>query len=365
MISYKNPQRIGHIREMAGLNQTALAKRMNVSPSLISHWEAGVRTPSETQLIELARALGVTPDYLVNAEVCPRFQFRARVSLPDEEAEQLLKDASQQVYFVDAVFKMAGKNLKPFGLKADFDHQQLTNIAGQFREALRLNRHVTLGELKEALREWNVFVFEWAMPISVSGLSYRGATTVIIINAQHTKERKLFTLAHEFAHVLFHLGKDQNTVVSVIASNRDPQEKEANKFATELLMASSDIDQLIKDYGSSLRQPAILGMAAKMFNVSPDAMFYRLTQREIFRWTEKVKYIPVAPKEKEKPEFRVTEISDQVSKELLHAAVSLYENQKATTGKLAEWFFAPRTKVEEYLTALIQEQENGICCEDG
>jgi Zn-dependent peptidase ImmA (M78 family) len=71
------------------------------------------------------------------------------------------------------------------------------------------------------LAEWNVFVFEWALPVQVSGLSYRGATTVIIINSLHTKQRRLFTLAHEFAHVLFHLGQASVSARSVITSGRN------------------------------------------------------------------------------------------------------------------------------------------------
>jgi Zn-dependent peptidase ImmA (M78 family)/DNA-binding XRE family transcriptional regulator len=364
MNSHNLSKRLGDVRELAQLSQTDLAKRLGVSPSLVSHWESGTRVPSQLQLMELARAFGVALDYLLNAEVSAKFQFRAKATLKAEQRRQVdsvLKDASEQVYFVDVVFRAAGKILKPFGLKADFSYEQLTGLAAQFREALRLNRRVTLGELKGALAEWNVFVFEWAMPVWVSGLSYRGSTTVIFINSLHTRERKLFTLAHEFAHVLFHLGRDsKETVVSVIASNRDPMEKEANQFASELLMATAEIDGVVKDWGNSLRQPVVLGMAASSFNVSVDAMFYRLAGRGVFRWEEKNKYIPGPPKEATVPEFRVSDPVKQVSKEFLHTAISLHEKERASAGKLAEWLFAPRMKVEGYLADLGREQENGI-----
>lgn len=356
-------ERLTEVRELARLSQTALAQRLGLSASLISHWEAGTRVPSQAQLIGLARSLGVTLDYLLNADVTPRFQFRGKAKLKAEEQQQVdrvLKDASQQVYFLDVVFRAAGKNLKPFGLKAEFSYDQLTSLATQFREALRLNRRVTLGELKQALSEWNVFVFEWAMPTHISGLSYRGVTTIIIINSLHTKQRKLFTLAHEFAHVLFHLGSDQEVVVSIVASNRDPVEKEANCFASELVMATAEIDQLIQEWGKSVRQPVLLGLAAKAFNVSVDAMFYRLADRGVFRWDEKSKYIPGPPKEKAVPEFRVKKLEDEVSKEFLSMAISLHETEKASAGKVAEWLFAPRILVEEYLAELGRQQENGI-----
>lgn len=361
---HKLSKRIADVRDLTHLSQIALAKRLGVSSSLVSHWEAGTRVPSQPQLTSLAQGLGVSLDYLLNAEVLPRFMYRAKATLPAEQKRQVdrvLTDASQQVYFVDVACRTAGKNLKPLGLKADFNAEQLGDVADQIREALRLNRRVTLEELKEALTEWGVFVFEWNMPVEVSGLSYRGATTVIIINKLHGKQRKLFTLAHELGHVLFHLGHDQETVVSFIASNRDPLEKQANQFASELLMASVEIDRLLRECGTEgVRQPVMLGMAAKMFNVSVDAMFYRLAARGIFRWEEKARYIPKPVEYKTPPEHRVEELEEQVSGKFLRTIISLHENQKASAGKLAEWVFAPRTKVEEYLTDLSREQENGI-----
>jgi Zn-dependent peptidase ImmA (M78 family)/DNA-binding XRE family transcriptional regulator len=364
MKAHNFPKRLSEVRELAHLSQTDLAKRLGISPSLVSHWESGTRTPSETQVMELARALGVALEYLLHAEFTPQFHFRAKATLEAEQerqVERVLKDASQQVYFVDVVTRAAGNNLKPFSLKADFSYDQLAKLAVQFREVLRLNRRVTLGELKEALAEWNVFVFEWDMPVQVSGLSYRGATSVIIINSLHTKQRRLFTLAHEFAHVLFHLGRDkQETAVSLIASNRDPLEKEANRFASELLMPTTELEQLVKDSREALRQPVGLSMAAKIFNVSVDAMFYRLAGMDVFRWDEKSKYIPAPPKEANVPEHRVHKLEEQASKEFLHAAIALHEKEKASAGKLAEWLFAPRGTVDDYLAALGQEQENGI-----
>jgi len=46
------------------------------------------------------------------------------------------------------------------------------------------------------------------MPWHLSGLSFRGPFTVIFINRLHPPTRRLFTLAHEFAHVIFHLGRE-------------------------------------------------------------------------------------------------------------------------------------------------------------
>jgi hypothetical protein len=312
-------------------------------------------------------------DYLLNATVRPHFKFRAQKTSPQHDAiDRALLDASLQVHFVDTAFRLAEKAPKPFSLRADFDSfGALPNITTNFRQTLKLNRRVTLDELKQALAEWNIFVFDWCMPWHLSGLSFRGPFTVIFINHEHTTARRLFTLAHEFAHVVFHLDRKtlqtkepDDTVVS-IASNRDPIEKQANAFAGELLMPRADLEQLVKNLGSRLRDPACLEAVAQHFNVSRDALFYRLTQLDFFRWTEKSTYFVGKFPTPDVPTHRLEDkdpktIDRQVDPRFRDLALSLHQADKISTGKLAEWFFAPRHVMEEYLTELSSAKENAI-----
>jgi transcriptional regulator with XRE-family HTH domain len=362
------PARIAEIRTLVKLSQAQLAMKLGVSTSLVSHWEKGTRTPSGTQLLTLAQHVGVTLDYLLNATVRPHFKFRAQKTSPQHDAiDRALLDASLQVHFVDTAFRLAEKTPKPFSLRADFDSfGALPNITTNFRQTLKLNRRVTLDELKQALAEWNIFVFDWCMPWHLSGLSFRGPFTVIFINHEHTPARRLFTLAHEFAHVVFHLDRKNlqtkepdDTVVS-IASNRDPIEKQANAFAGELLMPRADLEQLVKNLGSRLRDPACLEAVAQHFNVSRDAIFYSLTKLQVFTWADKSTYFRGTFPLHDPPTERVKDIDQQVDTHFRDLALGLHQQDKISTGKLAEWFFAPRHVMDDYLTKLSSAKENAI-----
>lgn len=59
------PERLRSARQTRELNQEALAKRANLQPSAISHFETGTRKPSFDNLRRLADALDVTTDYLL------------------------------------------------------------------------------------------------------------------------------------------------------------------------------------------------------------------------------------------------------------------------------------------------------------
>lgn len=362
------PQRMSDVRELIGLSQTALAKRLGVSPSLVSMWEGGERSPAEGQVLEIASALGVSLDFLVNAEVRPHFQPRATVTMPakeDHACRQALRDATEQVFYLASAYEMAKEVPGQFSLRCDFSSGQLPGLAQQVREAFKLDRRVSSEELKRAATERNIHVFEWSLPSKISGLSYRGAVTVIIINRDHPPGRRLFTLAHELGHVLFHLPggggeRGVDTEVSFFASNRDPKEKEANSFAAELLMPTDEIDAFVRRFGHELQSPSFLPVAARSFNVSPDALFYRLVGKNVYAWTDKDRFLSSRKPEAKLPETRVENIDEQVDPELVRLGLRLYEQEAVSAGKLAEWFFAPRLVVEDYLARFSEERDSVI-----
>ena len=366
-------KRLTEVRTLANQSQAGLAGKLGVSASLISHWEKGTRIPDESQLIELARHLGVALDYLLNSEIRPHFRCRAQTTSNQRDAiDQTMLDASEQLHFVDTALRMAKQPPVPFSLWAEFDtFANLPNIARNLRDTLKLNRRVTLAELKQALSERNIFVFDWAMPWHLSGLSYRGPFTAIFINYKHTPARRLFTLAHEFAHVVFHLGRKDpetkrpiDTVVSAIASHRDPLEKEANAFAGEFLMPEADLKAIVKTHGSRLKDPSCLERVAQEFNVSRDALFYRLTKLEVFRWTEKAKYFRNDFATPAAPTNRVDQIDDQVDARFRNVALELHEDGQISNGKLAQWFFTQRHILEDYLAEVARDKDLTILDDD-
>ena len=57
--------RIAALRRAAGWNQAELAQRLRISPSAVGMYEQGRREPSADMLVQIARVLGVSVDYLL------------------------------------------------------------------------------------------------------------------------------------------------------------------------------------------------------------------------------------------------------------------------------------------------------------
>lgn len=341
------------IREMLGLSQKELAEKLNVHVSLISKWEKGERRPSAELLFELSKILGLSIDFILNYETKYNIKFRSKRISKKNDIGEVLKDLTQLIYYIFKSYETLNQLPEKFNYFMKFDFHDFKKQCDEIKELFKLNRIVSYSELKEALIEKNIHVFEWILPMKVSGISYREDIAVIVINYNHSKERRLFTLAHELAHIIFHLNEiDTNITISEVSSINKTEEKIANLFAAELLMPSDEFERLVEYFKDDIRNPLTLDTIAKFFNVSREAVFYRLAEKKFFDWKEKSKFFSKINLSEVITSNRVENIDEQVSKKFLINALTLYANEKISTGKLSEWLFIDKIRLEEYLSNL-------------
>ena len=62
------PEKLKRLRQNCMLSQRDVARRLDVSPSIISAYETGERTPSVENILALALMYGCTTDYLLGCE---------------------------------------------------------------------------------------------------------------------------------------------------------------------------------------------------------------------------------------------------------------------------------------------------------
>ena len=86
--------RIAALRRAAGWNQAELARRLRISPSAVGMYEQGRREPSADMLVQIARVLEVSVDYLLTGEVTREEtesleqMLRNRITSADRRLEQ-------------------------------------------------------------------------------------------------------------------------------------------------------------------------------------------------------------------------------------------------------------------------------------
>lgn len=120
-----------------------------------------------------------------------------------------------------------------------------------------------------------------------SGVLIRnGDEATIGVNLNHHEHRQRFTIAHEIGHFLFHKGDVMiDKTISINYRGNESvvdyqKEKEANLFASELLLPTRLLSKELRKFEIDLNDDKQINKLAKKYNVSQQALMIRLS-REI------------------------------------------------------------------------------------
>ncbi len=129
----------------------------------------------------------------------------------------------------------------------------------------------------EAVAEkFGLKVVEFAFPNSISGVLKKDRG-VIGVNKGNKKVRQRFTIAHELGHFLLGHDIDKDEAVVDIDSNRlSDKEREANVFASHLLMPTEVVKEVQK-HETNLKK------LAELFDVSEQAITIRLLELNLIK----------------------------------------------------------------------------------
>lgn len=92
-------ERIGYLREKAGLTQTDLAKILGVTRNAVSYWEMSLSNPSLSNVVAMAKLFNVSTDYIL------ALSDKELIDITDLTFEQ-----KEVIYKTVALFKKDSKN---------------------------------------------------------------------------------------------------------------------------------------------------------------------------------------------------------------------------------------------------------------
>ncbi len=256
--------RLRQARELAGFNQHQSAEATGVVREVISYWENDRRVPGLAQLRRLAEAYGVTVDYFLGNE---------EESEAAEEHVLLYRGLTSQsprakaavgrwLAFLDDWAELRAECGDPLPGRRTAPRREwrspraITDTRLAPRLASSVREHYGLGndaipDLLAFLDQQGVLVYRVALdPIGngegVSGIFYNHPRLgyCIFVNTCTTPGRQTFTLAHEYAHALFHYQER-----GLVSRTRDPDRKErfADAFAAHFLAPGGRLHELVAD----------------------------------------------------------------------------------------------------------------------
>jgi Zn-dependent peptidase ImmA (M78 family)/DNA-binding XRE family transcriptional regulator len=305
--------RLRERRERAALIQSQVAQALNVPRELVSMWETEARIPSVKQLEKLAYLYRVNIGYLLGEEKLNERREREALYRDLDVDPKASLEVGRWLDFLDGwadFLEDVGENLPgparpPRGLdegRIVADARRAPKLAAMVREYYWLGTDA-IPDLYAFLEEVEVLVYRAPLgdigkgSAGVSGAFYNHPKLgySILVNSDTTPGRQAFTLAHEFAHALYHY-----PTVGVISRKgaRDPKERFADAFAAHFLVPASALRWLAErswqEEGVEAYQAVRL---AAYFRVSYATLLYRLLQEDLipeWNYDELREYSPSA-----------------------------------------------------------------------
>lgn len=273
--------RLKRARESLGLSLRDLVAVMQnqVSAQAIGKYERDEMMPSSTVLLALAKALNVTPEFLLSERdiQLTGVDFRKAPQAGAKEERAVEAAVLEQVErYLELEELMPGAD-EAWSMPTNHSFvihriEDAEAAADSLRTLWKLGID-PIPMMAELLEDKGIKVIALDLPENVSGSKAyveqpnADGLPVIVVNANHKGERQRFTLAHELAHL----------VLKFSGLADDEQEKAADRFAGAFLMAREMMHRLLGQHRKSISLGELAELK-KIFKVSIAALVVRCSQ---------------------------------------------------------------------------------------
>ena len=273
--------RLTEARQARGLNGTALADLIGVSPQSVSQYERNKQTPSAEMLGVISDKLNLPISYFVreikSTETNPIF-WRGRTTATRaarDRAEIRLIWLREIIDYLTEFFDFPALDLPPLDLPKDFrelDTDLLEFAASSVRAHWRIGEDVMPDLLLEMENNGiivsRVFVGAEKLDAFSQWSSVYKIPFVLLGRDKASAVRQRFDAAHELAHLVLHRGVDPKRLNS--AADYKILEDQAHYFSSALLLPA-------ESFSSDLYTPTLDGMLSikERWKVSVGAMIKR------------------------------------------------------------------------------------------
>lgn len=241
--AFVNGERVKQARELIGLTQSDLARKIGVTQPMVAHIEGGFKQPSEEVLYEIARVTGLPPAFFLKGAVpdlpAGWVLYRARAGA----SRKKLQRTHRQAQVILELALELSKRVKTIPVRITTSETSPEEAAKSMRRTLGCTSGEPAPHLIRAVEKAGAIVLALppdeiadAFAVWVNGLP-------VIASAECSAgDRVRFTVAHELGHLVMHRLKGTDAEL----------ERQAYQFAAELLTPSTSILRDFERLGVSL-----------------------------------------------------------------------------------------------------------------
>lgn len=275
-------ERIKLARKRAGLSLRDLEKKIAglVSAQAIGKYERGEMTPSSEVLVALSKSLNVSIPYLISPQTVElgKVEFRTKASTSAKDRArvetEVLEGVERYLQIEEILSLESATRITPSELPSNISSlEDAENLANKLREVWSLGID-PIPNMTELLEEKGIKVLLADLPDKVSGLTCivkqpsKGLETpVIVVNRNHTLERRRLTMGHELGHRL----------IKADHLNESEVEKLCNRFSGAFIANKDHLEAEIGKHRSAFGYSEIIALK-RLYRISGGAFLMRLFQ---------------------------------------------------------------------------------------
>lgn len=274
-------------RELSGISQEKLADLLGVSRATLSAIENGHIVIDSSKLLAAARVLGrPVSDFFQEEEGAFALLYRGAVDATTPPTVRSAFERFCKAYWeLEEIVGVADSQLPPPDYSASpgaesRPEQFAVQVASSERQRLGLGERDPIVNIFQLLEEQGVRIFRCQVEhdevFGVSAFSPKYGPC-ILLNAANTIERQIFSLAHEYGHLLMHRRYYQSPEPSAGLDKEHPMEIMANVFAANLLVPAAGLrDVFLRDIGQKKIGLEDIVFLKRYFKVSAQMLLRRL-----------------------------------------------------------------------------------------
>ena len=289
-----NPQVIKWVISTSGWSIKELSQKSIASENIIKKWIEGKKYPTFKQLEKLAKYLKrpVAVFLLPNPPKEKPLPIDHR-TLPGNRKNKFDKKtilAIRTARRLQRISKELERNLnhdiepKISSFNLSENPEEIANV---YRDKFQITEEVqknwnsayeAFNTLRELIENLNILVFQLPMPMEdARGFALTDdIPSVIVVNSKDKIEARIFTLMHEFGHVLLDESGIDMPEYSLFISTTDKIEKWCNDFASAFLLPTPVARRLFEQYRDSLITRDTLNKLSADYKVSKGMLLYNM-----------------------------------------------------------------------------------------
>ncbi len=287
----------------SGWKEEDIIKRLNISSNTFSNWLTGEVKPTITKLENLAniikRPFAV---FFLSEPPLEKPMPNDYRMLPNKKGEFDKKTilAIRRARRLQGVSKELSENLHS-GVKPDVETHKISesvkSIAEKYRNIFNLNEETEkrfktpydiYNHLRERIEDKNIFVFQISLPLEdARGFTLvDDAPAIIVVNSGDIIEARIFSLLHEFGHILVRESGVSIPENALIVKRIDVVEKWCNDFASSVLLPENKAISIFSDNKESLTDPNTLNKLSRKLKVSKAMLLYNMSKLNFISHTQ-------------------------------------------------------------------------------